>query len=734
VYSRVGTLGNLFNSWYGATAADAPYADVDAGETYGGDPSVFFTYRSAPNKSSGWYSYTATPRMSMYSRQRFKLASTFDPISVGFDGDGFVLSQIFMNFGTYVDNSKLAIVNGRTRLAFYQHQLDDYVEIVDLGDSAAWQGTQLQIVHGVEVYGTKIRTRVWLGAASDALSALTLIADKLYTPSYGAVVGSYDINCWDWWFTRPASNDFKAWLFTAEFGTFVDGTSGTYATVVNGVVTATATGIKPSNTPTTVYVSIPAGDPTPSVGDYYSDICGTFSASVPTIPPGQIAPPYTPGTTPPTPGTPGYPVEDVPTNNTNTPSAPVVPSIITFSTDAGSTLTVSAVPAALTALSDRYHVAADLTDVCALRLQGRVTTPCPGAIVALEYSSDGATGWTTLGTRNGEDGPYIDVGSSGYVRGLFVAPVATGDVVLRLVTQDGDGVTNLVLGHVSVLMYVRADNAVPCPALPDDGCTPVDIRTLSNPNRGPRLGAIVREDFREYCRTNFLDVMSTVGASRWWNEPSTAWSGTITDADRARFTIVRSSDDSVRGLYHTYSSTLPFGASQSRDGIDKARLWLRQKSKIESGFATDYVGGMIFAHALGDGSGGVNYCAMRAYFVNAGGNATFRTTIDLDTGSPPLEQNDTDLGVSWAAYMAANPVVDQIILLERTAGAMSVRVWLNGVDLGTHSYTAISDPPQTTFDRVYFNAHGNSDGETQTLLLREIYDADVNSDPYNLLP
>lgn len=69
-------------------------------------------------------------------------------------------------------------------------------------------------------------------------------------------------------------------------------TAVSYAVVVDGRVVSVASGPLPDSTTTTSYIDL-TGITTPAVGDYFSEICNTFSASEPTIPPGEVVPPYT---------------------------------------------------------------------------------------------------------------------------------------------------------------------------------------------------------------------------------------------------------------------------------------------------------------------------------------------------------------------------------------------------------------------------------------------------------
>lgn len=66
------------------------------------------------------------------------------------------------------------------------------------------------------------------------------------------------------------------------------------------------------------------------------------------------------------------------------------------------------------------------------------------------------------------------IDSAGAIRGAFFAPSATGITQVRLVTQDGNGATDAVLGHVTALAYRRSDITALCPDVPvaAAGCLP----------------------------------------------------------------------------------------------------------------------------------------------------------------------------------------------------------------------------------------------------------------------
>jgi hypothetical protein len=181
---------------------------------------------------------------------------------------------------------------------------------------------------------------------------------------------------------------------------FIAPGSVSYATIVDGRVTAVSAGSLPASTLTTYYHVLLGGDPVPAVGDYFSDVCGTFSATAPVIPAGDIAPPYTPGGTPPDPDDPDYPEDEIPPEDDQDIRSHVLPDLITWAADADGLLTISAVPIAVTSLGDKYHLAYDFTEVCYMRLQAEVITPASaGAVLKLQYydaTQDPGEEWVDL--------------------------------------------------------------------------------------------------------------------------------------------------------------------------------------------------------------------------------------------------------------------------------------------------------------------------------------------------
>ena len=143
----------------------------------------------------------------------------------------------------------------------------------------------------------------------------------------------------------------------------------TYAEIVDGRVTYVGTGPLPSSTDSIIYFDL-TGYTSPSIGDYFSEICQEFTSSPPTVPPGEIVPPWTK----PRDGTDGK-------DGTNGldggvgpfPPATTMPVIIPFQAYFGTSITVTA-SVAETEINARFRTAFDLADVCGIRVQAQVRT------------------------------------------------------------------------------------------------------------------------------------------------------------------------------------------------------------------------------------------------------------------------------------------------------------------------------------------------------------------------
>lgn len=245
-----------------------------------------------------------------------------------------------------------------------------------------------------------------------------------------------------------------------------------YATIENSVVTAITLGAGsiPTRTSTTYYRDITADDPQPEVGWFFEQTCLTFASVLPPIAPGDLAPPGPFGDGPgdqPNPGDDFYPSgPDDPTDV----RSPVVPELLVLSAGGTTPLTIPAVPAASTVIPGNRRFAFDFTNVCYLRVQADVMTPCPGASLGLEYSEDDVD-WFPLYIDPLDilnTGPKLSLAASGYIRGGFRIPAAVGDVLVRAVTVDGDDATTCEIGHLSALAYLRTDTTARCADCPED--------------------------------------------------------------------------------------------------------------------------------------------------------------------------------------------------------------------------------------------------------------------------
>ena len=90
-----------------------------------------------------------------------------------------------------------------------------------------------------------------------------------------------------------------AYLLGGQDVQFIAPGAVTYGTIVDGVLVAISTGGLPPSTDAILYFNLAGYSPLPTVGDYFSEICQEFTALPPAVPPGAIAPPFTPGGLPP---------------------------------------------------------------------------------------------------------------------------------------------------------------------------------------------------------------------------------------------------------------------------------------------------------------------------------------------------------------------------------------------------------------------------------------------------
>jgi len=265
--------------------------------------------------------------------------------------------------------------------------------------------------------------------------------------------------------------------------------SATYAVVQDGRVVSIGYGPIPEPTETILYIDL-TGLSTPSVGDYWLEVCQTFQDTPPVVPPGDIVPPWTK----PRDGTDGNPGDDgAPGGDGEVPLAFTMPVLIPFHTDGGTGLTVTNIPAALTEVSTRMRTAYDLTDVCAIRLQCQVMTAATGHLV-LQYSTDNGSTWDPVSDPIDYDaeGPFVSIASTGYQEGTFLNPVddAKTEVLLSIFARNGDGSSDPVVGNLSALCYTKTSSGA-C-SIVEPTIEVCDV--LPTVTAGP-FGELFRDDF-----------------------------------------------------------------------------------------------------------------------------------------------------------------------------------------------------------------------------------------------
>jgi len=738
--TRMAARPNLFSSWYGATTETA-YEFLDTTETYNGAPSLRFTYRTSPFSSYGWYHYDWDGMAAYYARLRFKLAPTYTPTDAEL-----IVWQVSIEHEApdfWYDLAEVYLLDNEFRFRYYRDEsgFTPTVDAVIVADASTWLDTQRQLVVIVEdTSPTELRVRVLGGSASAALTDLDELYDAMVLPSTGDSRLAYGGSMMYPYHNFFANNDYSAWLYTAEYGIalYNAGPDVTYAVVVGGIVQSVETGPLPPNSGSQYNHVIGDDDVVPDVGWYFNDVCGTFSEDPPTIAPGDIAPPYVPGTNPPVPGAPDYPLPELPPLDDSAAAqvSAVLPTVVTFQTDATTTFTVS-VPDTETPLDTRFHHALDLGRVCGVRLQVRVLTAVPGARLRAEMSIGGESGWGPLGTLDDEDGPYVTLGSVGYQRGdLFEVPEG-GDSVIRLVVENG-GNANVTLGAVSMLLYMRTDASLPCPQL--TGCTPELEFPVLAAARGPASGALARENFRTFCDRNWRDVMFE-NRSRWWTGGPTWWNDILSkDTKRDQNRVIRNTDDSVRALLTTPMSSDPYPNDCFLGGINSAIVWTREVTQyIRAGQPGDFLPGFYGLSGMNiDSSSGTNYCTARTLWRlsgSYGGNVLLRLWVTLDTTTAGESSTlDWDSGETAEVFTAPGRVIDVVQRAERTAGGANLQAWVNGVSCGVVNFTPTRNPPQLTYLTAGFRGAQFWDERAPFLVvLREVYDGTVNDNPYGLL-
>lgn len=253
---------------------------------------------------------------------------------------------------------------------------------------------------------------------------------------------------------------------------FIAPGSVTYATIVNGLVTAIDAGALPPSTNDTLYFDL-TWYFAPDIGWYFSEVCQSFSATVPPVAAGDIAPPFTPGGTPP-----DIPDDerggDLPPDEAGPPIyATTIPMLLPFHADKDASYVVTAGgvegPTGLTEVAARMRTAFDLRDVCALRVQTHVMQPSAGSLV-LCFSTDGGTTWDRASLL--DTGPRVTVAAAGTIAGLFtnIKIAAAGSVLLSVFADEG--ARGAVLGNTAAVALVAIDGGV-CIAIDESGGCPL---------------------------------------------------------------------------------------------------------------------------------------------------------------------------------------------------------------------------------------------------------------------
>lgn len=486
-------------------------------------------------------------------------------------------------------------------------------------------------------------------------------------------------------------------------GGAASGGSVSYAEIIDGRVTGIYTGSLPASSDTVLYIDL-TGYSTPSVGDYFSEICQTFSSTEPTVDPGDIVPPWTK----PRDGTNGK-------DGTNGldggvgpfPPASTLPVIIPFQAYFGTSITATA-SVAETEINARLRTAFDLADVCGIRVQAQVrTSALPGVEVVLKYSTDNGSTWDYVSDAVGaeSDGPFVELYRVGDVRGDMrnVRAGAQDDVLLSLFIRNGDGSSTVTLGNVAAFAYVKTDANGVCTTIdaPSGTCLVLPAVTLN--------GGAISDDFSAY------DTMADVVAAGWSNAPGLrpyvcvdadgpVHTGVITRGIGSGTTLVKTHVAS--GTPVGDPSTTPPGRVllTEHDAIFSAscdlQAWLRIVEYYLPGAPVTNLSIAFGAVRLQDA--GWHTTAIGSpdgaglYWHNASVDyGVSRTNTAWITGA----------AIDMAAYVAAG-VHDLVFQFtyDPIAHEVSVEVFDNGVSQGTHNYgvnpSAFGDHMDWGFDRV----------------------------------
>lgn len=441
------------------------------------------------------------------------------------------------------------------------------------------------------------------------------------------------------------------------------GSSVTYAEIIDGRVTGIYTGALPASSATVLYIDL-TGYSTPSVGDYFSEICQTFSSTEPTVDPGDIVPPWTK----PRDGTNGK-------DGTNGldggvgpfPPASVVPTLIAFHADGKDNVTITNIPVALTEVASRMRTRYDLSNVCAVRVQCQVmTVGSTSSELVLMYSTDSGSTWDFVSDPYGyEDaGPYVSIATLGDACGSFrnVASGAQGDVLLSLFTRNGNGSADPVIGNMGVYVEGKTVATDQCAIL----TSPITCPTLSAVTLGPG-GSLWSDDFTSYADSSELYAVYPALDFKLY-ACADATSSTVGGA------IVCTSSTGATLLTKIFTTSGPYMDITVRHVIEVLPTF---------DFATSFGSGNLsqFGKATGifgnaDVYAGIAYdTGAWRWRVSRGGTTTNLATIDE------------------AAFIATglHDIVVQFVASGSAPGQMDISIWDNSTLIATHSYSGGGD-------------------------------------------
>lgn len=385
------------------------------------------------------------------------------------------------------------------------------------------------------------------------------------------------------------------------------GTLYSYATIVGGIVTALSlySVSIPASTLTTLYYDITNYSPLPSIGDYFDEVCQVFSGAPFPIPPGTVVPPVYP---PPPPIVTDPPIITDPPINSILDT--LIPVLVPFAADPDDGTVVTNMPSTRTEIQERSWTPFDLTRCYSARVQAYVEAAGNGnSVIAVEYSSDRGSTWLPLDTLSG---PWCLVESLGDQRGpdAPLDPLARTDVLLRVVTDQGDGAADLTLGNYALMCYMTFAQPPVFPPPPGvDLPTGCGIATAwpqyIDFAHEPPLPTVTIADFYEWVfrygkyvdlspqtfpliANYWADAVANSNVpiidinTRWHGHPTMRGNGTVYTVGVGQVPINNSlyfdnnpSDGGVQGVTEDYATT------------DTTDMWGRMRLKFPAGFETN---------------------------------------------------------------------------------------------------------------------------------------------------